>query len=97
MAGYGGQDNNQDFYESGYDMDGVQQQQVPSQDQQAGWQQQQVPAPAAMPAQPAQSQWSGAGQQQQQGEYYSPSGYDGQQGYRQQGDAGVTYTQHYSI
>lgn len=75
MAGYGGQ-GYQDFYESGYDMDGMQQQ-VPPQAQQAGWQQ--VP-----PADPVQthSQWSGAGQQQG---YYQPTSYSGQYGYGQQG------------
>ena len=79
MAGYGDRDYNQDFYESGYDMDGVQQQQAPSHGQHAGWQQQ-APAPAVPPQ--TQSQWSGVGQQQS---YYSPSGYGQQQGYGQQG------------
>lgn len=78
MAGYGGQGDSQDFYESGYDMDGMQQQQGPPQTQQAGWQQQ-VP-----PADPVQthSQWSEAGQQQG---YYPPTSYSGQYGYGQQG------------
>ena len=77
MAGYGDQGYNQDFYESGYDMDGVQQTPGPQEPQQAGWQQQ---APTAVPAQ-TQAQWSGAGQQQA---YHHPTSYD-QQGYGQQG------------
>ena len=74
-----GQGYNQDFYESGYDMDGMQQQQAPPHDTQAGWQQQ---APAAMP----QSQWSGAEPQQA---YYPPPGYAGQQNYAQQQGIGA--------
>ena len=75
MAGYGNQDNRQDFYESGYDMDGVQQEQQapPQADQQGGVQQ--------IPAQDQQAQW---GNQQQA--YYPPTaGYVQQQGYGQQG------------
>jgi hypothetical protein len=71
MAGYGDQDNRQDFYESGYDMDGVQQEQQapPPAVQQGGWQQ--------IPAQDQQAQW---GSQQQV--YYPPTvGYVQQQGY----------------
>ena len=75
MAGYGDQDNRQDFYESGYDMDGVQQEQQapPPAVQQGGWQQ--------IPAQDQQAQW---GSQQQV--YYPPIvGYVQQQGYGPQG------------
>ena len=79
MASYGDQGYDQDFYESGYDMDGVQQQQVPPHGQQASWQQQ---APAAAVHPQMQSQWSGAGQQQA---YYPPSDYGQQQSYGQQG------------
>lgn len=82
MAGYSDQGYNQDFYESGYDMDGVQQHQVPPHAQQVGWQQQ---APAAAVPPLVQSQWSGAGQQQG---YYPPSDYGQQQGYGQQGTVG---------
>lgn len=72
MAGYGDQGYNQDFYESGYDMDGVQQQrQAPPHEQQV---------PAAIP--PAQSQWSGGTGVQQA--YYSPASYAAQQSYGQQ-------------
>lgn len=77
MAGYGGQGYNQDFYESGYDMDGMQQQ-VPPPTQQASWQEQ---VPPAAPVQ-THSQWSGAGQQPA---YYPPTSYSGPYGYGQQG------------
>ena len=57
MAGYTEQGYNQDFYQSGYDLDEVlQQQQAPP----SGWQASGVPA---------REQWSGAGQQM----YYPPS------------------------
>lgn len=83
MAGYGDQGYNQDFYESGYDMDGMQ-------GQQTGWQQH--AAAATVPAQ-APSQWSGVGQQQG---FYQPTSFGVQQGYGQQGniicDSRMTYT-----
>lgn len=85
MAGYGGQGYNQDFYESGYDMDGMQHQ-VPPQTQQAVWQQQVAPS---APVQ-THSQWSEAGQHQA---YYQPTSYSGQPAYGQQGKklSGMTY------
>lgn len=76
MAGYGGQGYNQDFYESGYDMDGLQQE-VPPQTQQGVWQQQ---IPPSAPVQ-THSQWSEAGQQA----YYQPTSYSGHHAYGQQG------------
>ena len=75
MAGYSDQGYRQDFYESGYDMDGAQQEQqaAPYADQQTAWQQ--------TPSSQAQVQW---GSQQQA--YYPPAaGYVPQQGYGQQG------------
>lgn len=74
MAGYGEQGYGQDFYESGYNMDGVQQQ-APATDQSTSWQQ--IPAPS-------QTQWEDAGGQQQ-AYYPPPAGYGVPQGYAQQG------------
>ena len=75
-----GQGYSQDFYESGYDMDGVQQQQAPPPDQ-AGW----VP-----PTAPTQAQW-GEATAQQQGYYPPVASYGAQQSYGQQGRITLTY------
>ena len=81
MAGYGGQGGyNQDFYESGYDMDGMQQQAPPHEQQ--GWQEQAPPVPAMHAPAPSQ-QWSGMDQQQQG--YYHSGSYGAQQSYGEQG------------